>query len=101
MGPRKESWNKIEDVVLCHAWIIVGGDGVTGKDQKSEELWMKIVMEYEATKSKGCKYRSWSSSSCSRKNSQSCMKWCQALNNDEICWRSESKTRFNTSRWVF
>ena len=89
MGPRKESWIKQEDIALCHAWIIVGGDGVKGTDQSSSELWTKVSNEYEATKSDGCQSRSWSScSSHWKKNSQACMKWRAALNNATLLHRS-------------
>lgn len=89
MAPRKESWHKKEDVFLCHAWITIGGDGATGKDQAHQELWNKISMEYEATKSADCQTRS--SSSCDsrfKKIAQACMKWRQALNDAALLHRS-------------
>lgn len=89
MGKRKESWRHPKDVVLCHTWINVGGDGAIGKDQTFDLLWDRISQEYNVTKPVECTTRT--SSSCLshwKKISASCMKWRQSLNKGEACHRS-------------
>ncbi|XP_061999290.1 glutathione S-transferase T3-like [Rosa rugosa] len=84
MGLRKDSRRHNEEVVLCQAWITVGGDGCVGKDQMSDLLWNRVSEDYNAHKPAGCITRT--PSSCQarwKKISRTCMKWRQALNKVE------------------
>ncbi|XP_062021030.1 glutathione S-transferase T3-like [Rosa rugosa] len=84
MAPRGDSWRHNEEVILCQAWITVGGDGCVGKDQKSDLLWSRVADEYNAHKPAGCMERTHSSCHSRWKRiSPACMKWRQALNKVE------------------
>ncbi|KAM5573654.1 hypothetical protein ABKV19_013279 [Rosa sericea] len=88
MGPRKDSWRHNEEVILCKAWITVGGDGAVGIEQTSDLLWNRIAEEYNAHKPADCVTRT--PSSCKarwKKISPACMKWRQALNKVETFQR--------------
>ncbi|XP_062011459.1 glutathione S-transferase T3-like [Rosa rugosa] len=84
MAPRGDSWRHNEEVILCQAWITIGGDGCIGKDQKSDLLWSRVAEEYNAHKPAGCMERTHSSCHSRWKRiSPACMKWRQALNKVE------------------
>lgn len=50
MTPRKESLRQNEDVILCLAWKIVGGNGTMKKYQLVEGLMVRVKVEYEENK---------------------------------------------------
>lgn len=43
---RGNNWSEEEDKQLCESWVVISEDPITGRDQRREQMWVRIHRNY-------------------------------------------------------
>ncbi|GAB2289887.1 hypothetical protein Dimus_024188 [Dionaea muscipula] len=45
-GFRNGNWSILEDEKLCHAWVKISNDPITGSSQKAKTFWSRVFEDF-------------------------------------------------------